>query len=121
SDAAAQELRPRRNRGLRIRPLGQESPKSGVMPAEVMSATVSVVPNPCAQAFGLAKQLLVRHPLEILVHVTSPLGCEPSHGLVRPTRIGRNQIETVTQRALLHSGGDVVRGVTASGLMMSRT
>src|SRR5262249_1470854 len=58
------------------------------MPAEVMSATVSVVPNPCAQAFGLAKQLLARHPLEILVHVTSPLGREPiSHGLIRRTII----------------------------------
>src|SRR5262249_14246599 len=82
----AQELRPRRNRQLRIRPLGQESPKSGVMPAEVMSATVSVVPNPCAQAFGLVKQLFARHPLEILVHVTSPLGRETiSHGLIRRT------------------------------------
>src|SRR5262245_7887538 len=86
SDAAAEELRPRGNRRLRFRSLGKEAPKLGVMPAKVMSATVSVVPNPCAQTFGLVKQLLLRHPLEILVHVTSPLGREPiSHGLTRRT------------------------------------
>src|SRR5688572_14722976 len=41
------------------------------MPAEGVSGTVSVRPDPCAQPSRLTNQLLARHPFEVLVHATS--------------------------------------------------
>jgi hypothetical protein len=71
SQAAAEELRPRRNCRHRVCPIGQEPPERRLMPAEIMARAVAVVPNAGAKLLRLSDQLLARHSFEIFVHAAS--------------------------------------------------
>ena len=66
--AAPEKLRPRRDGRNRVSPFREKPPERGVMPAELVSAAVAVLPDPRAQPLRLGHQLLARHRLQIVVH-----------------------------------------------------
>src|SRR5688500_14268222 len=68
AQAAAQELRPRRDDGERIRALGAEPPELRMVPAERVTAAVAVRADAVAEALRLGDELVVGHQGEIVVH-----------------------------------------------------
>jgi len=69
SNTASQELGPVRHDRQRVRPLGQKRPKRRVVPTEVVTRAVTVLPDAGAQPGHLGQELLATQVLEVIVHV----------------------------------------------------
>lgn len=68
-DAAAQKLRPWRNRDIRGDRLRQQPPKLGMMPAQIMTGAVPMRPNACPEPFHFRDQRLAIHTENVFVHL----------------------------------------------------
>ena len=68
--AAAEKLRPVRDLGKRVLPFGQEAPKVGVVPAELVSARVAVAADAQTQTLRFGDELIARHAVEVVVHAS---------------------------------------------------
>lgn len=91
ADASAEKYRPFRYAGERIRSLREETPESGMMPAELVLRAVAVGPNPLAKPPHLRGELFTRHAVEIFVHA-SPLVVVPlGFPALRARRTGEGQ------------------------------
>src|SRR5262249_33924638 len=66
--AAADELRPGRDGGHRVRLLGEEAPERGVVPAERVPRAVAVGADAPAELLDLGDELVAGHVVEVGVH-----------------------------------------------------
>ena len=66
--ASAQEFGPGRNRYLGRDALWKQRRELRVVPTEIVSTTIPVRANPCAQALHLSNELLPVHPQKIVIH-----------------------------------------------------
>ena len=71
-DAAAHELRPLRNRGLRISLLGKQAPQVWVVPAKLVQGGVAMLADGGAQLACFRNQFRLGQSIEIFVHGMSP-------------------------------------------------
>src|SRR5262249_14312191 len=65
TNAAAKELRPRRNRGKGIRPLRQQPPERRMVPAKLVATAVPMRSDTAPEFLDLRDQLLARHHIQI--------------------------------------------------------
>src|SRR5262245_19484936 len=75
ANAAAKKLRPCGDGRQRILLVRQQTPKRGMMPAEVVARAVAMHADALPQFLGLLDQLRARHPIQVFVHnVSQPTG-----------------------------------------------
>jgi hypothetical protein len=77
ADTASQELRPLWDGGHGVGGLGQETPELGVVPAEVVSGAVAMLPNAVPQALLLPDEILMREGIEVSVDRRHGIECGP--------------------------------------------
>lgn len=70
AEAAAQEFWPRRHRRLGIGFFGKQSPERGMVPAQLVTRTIAVLTDACAESLDLSDQVIARETLEIFIHGT---------------------------------------------------
>jgi hypothetical protein len=66
--AAPKELRPLGHFRERIRPLGQEAPEIGMVPAEFVASAVAVLADALTQPLALDDELFVAQAFEVVIH-----------------------------------------------------